>query len=75
VPLDVIGLDVPAVTTLYQSKLVLVRPEATQLACRIRTPDARALIDVVRGAKAWANLDPMHDAAGGHGPPPRADKS
>jgi 2-polyprenyl-6-methoxyphenol hydroxylase-like FAD-dependent oxidoreductase len=54
-PLDVVDLDLPAVTTLYQNRLVLVRPDG-HVAWRADTEpaDARALIDVVRGAKAWA---------------------
>ena len=57
VPLDVIHLDVPEVTELYQRRLVLVRPDG-HVAWRADTEptDARALIEVVRGAKAWASL-------------------
>jgi 2-polyprenyl-6-methoxyphenol hydroxylase-like FAD-dependent oxidoreductase len=64
VPLDVIDLNVPEVTTLYQRRLVLVRPDG-HVAWRADTEpnDARALIDVVRGAKAWANLAQSEDTA------------
>ena len=63
-PLDVVDLDVPVVTALYQNSLVLVRPDG-HVAWRADTEpaDARALIDVVRGAKAWANLEQREDAA------------
>jgi 2-polyprenyl-6-methoxyphenol hydroxylase-like FAD-dependent oxidoreductase len=58
VPLDLVHLDTPEVTALYQKRLVLVRPDG-HVAWRADTEpaDAHALIDVVRGAKAWANLD------------------
>jgi 2-polyprenyl-6-methoxyphenol hydroxylase-like FAD-dependent oxidoreductase len=69
VPLNVIDLDSPEVTTLYQRRLVLVRPDG-HVAWRAdaEPEDARALIDVVRGAKAsdnkaWANLARSEDAA------------
>jgi 2-polyprenyl-6-methoxyphenol hydroxylase-like FAD-dependent oxidoreductase len=63
-PLDVIALDIPEVTALYQRRLVLVRPDG-HVAWRAdaEPEDARALIDVVRGAKAWANLARSADAA------------
>jgi 2-polyprenyl-6-methoxyphenol hydroxylase-like FAD-dependent oxidoreductase len=55
VPLDVVALDQPAVTTLYQRKLVLVRPDG-HVAWRGDAPpaDALALIDRVRGAARLA---------------------
>jgi hypothetical protein len=55
VPLDVIDLDLPEVTALYQSRLVLVRPDG-HVAWRAdaEPADASALIDVVRGAKVQA---------------------
>jgi 2-polyprenyl-6-methoxyphenol hydroxylase-like FAD-dependent oxidoreductase len=58
VPLDVIDLDVPEVTALYHNRLVLVRPDG-HVAWRADTEpaDAHALIEVVRGARAWASLD------------------
>jgi hypothetical protein len=64
VPLDVVDLDVPEVTTLYQNSLVLVRPDG-HVAWRAdeEPADARALIEVVRGARAWAKLDRREDAA------------
>jgi hypothetical protein len=51
VPLDVEALDVPAVSELYQRRLVLVRPDG-HVAWRAdaEPADARALIDLVRGA-------------------------
>jgi 2-polyprenyl-6-methoxyphenol hydroxylase-like FAD-dependent oxidoreductase len=53
VPLDVVALDVPAVTALYQRRLVLVRPDG-HVAWRAdaEPTDAGALIDVVRGARS-----------------------
>jgi hypothetical protein len=55
VPLDVIDLDLPEVTALYQNRLVLVRPDG-HVAWRAdaEPADARALIDVVRGEKVQA---------------------
>ncbi|MEA2945747.1 MAG: hypothetical protein QOI40_1077 [Alphaproteobacteria bacterium] len=55
VPLDVIDLDLPEVTALYQNRLVLVRPDG-HVAWRADTEpaDASALIDVVRGEKVQA---------------------
>jgi hypothetical protein len=51
VPLDVVALDLPAVTDLYQRRLVLVRPDG-HVAWRADTEpaDAGELIDLVRGA-------------------------
>ena len=48
---------------LYQRRLVLVRPDG-HVAWRADEPpaDARALIDVVRGASAWANLAELGEA-------------
>ena len=62
-PLEVVDLDVPEVTALYQRRLVLVRPDG-HVAWRAdaEPTDAGALIDVVRGAKAWANLAEPEDA-------------
>src|SRR5262249_5794282 len=56
VPLAVIDLDVPQVTALYQRRPVLVRPDG-HVAWRADAEPANvgALIDVVRGAKAWDN--------------------
>ncbi len=53
VPLEVIALDVAEVTELYQRRLVLVRPDG-HVAWRADRPpaDPRALIDLVRGARA-----------------------
>ena len=57
VPLDVIALDVPEVSELYQSRLVLVRPDG-HVAWRADAPpaDARALIELVRGGCDCGNL-------------------
>jgi 2-polyprenyl-6-methoxyphenol hydroxylase-like FAD-dependent oxidoreductase len=57
VPLEMIALDVAEVSALYESRLVLVRPDG-HVAWRADTPpaDARALIEVVRGADGCANL-------------------
>ena len=51
VPLEVIALDLPEVSDLYQRRLVLVRPDG-HVAWRADEPpaDARAVIDIVRGA-------------------------
>jgi hypothetical protein len=56
VPLDVIDLDLPEVTALYQRRLVLVRPDG-HVAWRAdaEPTNTGVLIDVVRGAKAWDN--------------------
>ena len=64
VPLDVIHLEEPEATALYQRRLVLVRPDG-HVAWRADEPpaDARAVIDIVRGAKAWASLGQLDDAA------------
>jgi 2-polyprenyl-6-methoxyphenol hydroxylase-like FAD-dependent oxidoreductase len=60
VPLDVVDLDVPAVNELYQRRLVLVRPDG-HVAWRTDTEpeNARALIELVRGAQAWVNLSEL----------------
>jgi hypothetical protein len=52
VPLRVVALDLPAVREAYQRALVLVRPDG-HVAWRADAEplDARAVIDVVRGAK------------------------
>jgi 2-polyprenyl-6-methoxyphenol hydroxylase-like FAD-dependent oxidoreductase len=64
VPLVVVALDALGVTALYQRQLVLVRPDGHVAWRADREPeDARALIDVVRGAKAWASLGQLDDAA------------
>jgi hypothetical protein len=57
VPLDVIALDLPEVTEVYQRKLVLVRPDG-HVAWRADAPpaDPRALIEVVRGADECDSL-------------------
>jgi 2-polyprenyl-6-methoxyphenol hydroxylase-like FAD-dependent oxidoreductase len=58
VPLDVIDLDVSEVTTLYQNRLVLVRPDG-HVAWRAdaEPADAGTLIDVVRGAQIHVAAD------------------
>jgi FAD binding domain-containing protein/aromatic ring hydroxylase-like protein len=55
VPLEVIALDVAEVAAAYQRRLVLVRPDG-HVAWRAdaEPQDARAVIDVVRGAKPIA---------------------
>jgi 2-polyprenyl-6-methoxyphenol hydroxylase-like FAD-dependent oxidoreductase len=64
VPLVVVALDALGVTALYQRQLVLVRPDGHVAWRADREPeDARALIDAVRGAKAWASLGQLDDAA------------
>jgi 2-polyprenyl-6-methoxyphenol hydroxylase-like FAD-dependent oxidoreductase len=64
VPLDVIHLEEPEATALYQRRLVLVRPDGHVAWRADREPeDACALIEVVRGAKAWASLGQLDDAA------------
>jgi 2-polyprenyl-6-methoxyphenol hydroxylase-like FAD-dependent oxidoreductase len=65
VPLDVADLDVPEVSALYQCRLVLVRPDG-HVAWRAdgEPDDARALIDVVRGARSYANLTSPEPVAG-----------
>jgi hypothetical protein len=57
VPLDVVELDAPEVAALYERRLVLVRPDG-HVAWRADTEpdDPHALIDVVRGARAYAKL-------------------
>ena len=64
VPLDVVELDAPDVAALYQRRLVLVRPDG-QVAWRAdaEPDDARAVIDVVRGARCYANMTQERDAA------------
>jgi 2-polyprenyl-6-methoxyphenol hydroxylase-like FAD-dependent oxidoreductase len=64
VPLVVVALDALEVTALYQRQLVLVRPDGHVAWRADREPeDASALIDVVRGAQAWASLGQLDDAA------------
>src|SRR6185312_3025408 len=57
VPLEVIDIDVPAVNELYARRLVLVRPDG-HVAWRADEPpaDARAVIDIVRGAGDCTSL-------------------
>jgi 2-polyprenyl-6-methoxyphenol hydroxylase-like FAD-dependent oxidoreductase len=57
VPLEVIALDVAQVSELYQRRLVLVRPDG-HVAWRAdeEPADARALIELVRGARDCASL-------------------
>jgi 2-polyprenyl-6-methoxyphenol hydroxylase-like FAD-dependent oxidoreductase len=58
VPLDVVDLDLPAVAALYQRRLVLVRPDGHVAWRADEAPaDARALIDLVRGAAISAGAD------------------
>jgi 2-polyprenyl-6-methoxyphenol hydroxylase-like FAD-dependent oxidoreductase len=54
VPLEVVAVDVPAVTALYQRRLVLVRPDG-HVAWRADAEPDDALIDRVRGALGCAN--------------------
>jgi hypothetical protein len=63
VPLEVIALDLPEVSDLYQRRLVLVRPDG-HVAWRADEPpaDARAVIDIVRGASECATLAAPADA-------------
>ena len=65
IPLDMVQLDRPDVGELYQRRLVLVRPDG-HVAWRADNPpqDARALIEVVRGAHGWANLSEVGSARG-----------
>jgi hypothetical protein len=57
VPLEVIDLDVPDVTELYQRRLVLVRPDGHVAGRADELPaDARAVIEVVRGASDCASV-------------------
>jgi hypothetical protein len=57
VPLEVIDLDVPDVSELYQRRLVLVRPDGHVAWRADELPaDARAVIEVVRGASDCASL-------------------
>ena len=57
VPLQVIDLDLPEIASLYQCRLVLVRPDG-HVAWRAdaEPDDARAVIDVVRGARDYAKV-------------------
>ena len=57
VPLQIVALDEPGIAALYQRRLVLVRPDG-HVAWRAdaEPDDARAVIDVVRGARAYASL-------------------
>ena len=56
VPLQVIDLDPPEVTALYQNRLVLVRPDGhVAWHADVEPDDARAVIDVVRGARSCAS--------------------
>jgi hypothetical protein len=59
VPLQVVALDMPDVAALYQGRLVLVRPDG-HVAWRAdaEPPDARAVIDVVRGARPCDKVNP-----------------
>src|SRR6266545_4382506 len=61
VPLQVVDLDAPTVAELYQRRLVLVRPDG-HVAWRAdaEPEDARAVIDVVRGARSYANVLQPH---------------
>jgi 2-polyprenyl-6-methoxyphenol hydroxylase-like FAD-dependent oxidoreductase len=63
IPVEVARLDEPEIGELYQRRLVLVRPDG-HVAWRADDPpaDARALIDVVRGARDWASLSEPGDA-------------
>jgi hypothetical protein len=57
VPLHVVELNQPHITELYACRLVLVRPDG-HVAWRAdaEPEDARAVIDVVRGARSYASL-------------------
>jgi hypothetical protein len=59
-PLEVVDLDRPEVTALYQRRLVLVRPDG-HVAWRAdaEPEDATAVIDVVRGARRYAKANPL----------------
>ncbi|MGE0036015.1 MAG: FAD-dependent oxidoreductase [Xanthobacteraceae bacterium] len=56
-PLEAVDLDLPEVAAVYQSHLVLVRPDG-HVAWRAdaEPDDARAVIDVVRGARSYASV-------------------
>jgi 2-polyprenyl-6-methoxyphenol hydroxylase-like FAD-dependent oxidoreductase len=68
VPLEVIALDLAEVNELYARRLVLIRPDG-HVAWRAdeEPADARALIDVVRGARDCGSLQqdarPTHDSS------------
>jgi hypothetical protein len=55
--LEVVDLDLPEVAAAYESHLVLVRPDG-HVAWRAdaEPADARAVIDVVRGARSYASV-------------------
>ena len=57
IPLEVVDLDQPEAVALYRNRLVLVRPDG-HVAWRadVEPADARTVIDVVRGARSYANV-------------------
>ena len=64
VPMSVVALDEPEIAALYQCRLVLVRPDGHVAWRADREPDdAQAVIDVVRGAHAYAKLASPEPAA------------
>jgi 2-polyprenyl-6-methoxyphenol hydroxylase-like FAD-dependent oxidoreductase len=67
VPLDIVPLDVRAVTELYQRRLVLVRPDG-HVAWRAdaEPTDARALIDAVRGETRNQNSVVSNQSSANH---------